>query len=101
MGFESSEVARWRLSSIVSVDESVCDALASTTAVAPFDALDTLGRDLLHAPRAAAGLLTAFGASTRALQLVWELHTRGGVALPADVVAAMRQALRSVDGMWC
>lgn len=100
MGFESSEMARWRLASVVTADESVCDALVPS-APAPFDALDRLGRDLLDAPGAAAGLLTAFGASTRALQLVWELHARGGIALPADVVAALRQALRSVDTMWC
>lgn len=101
VGFESTEVARWRLSSLAVADRTVCEALAPLDAEVPNDALDALGQDLLRSPGAAAGLLTAFGASTRALQLVWEMHARGAVALPADVVAALHQALKSVDGMWC
>lgn len=113
MGFESSEMARWRLASLVSADDTlghlVCDALSEPADVKPADvpeprtplsALDILGRDALDTPGIGANFLAAYAAQTRAIRLVWELQQRGGAALPADVVAALRQAMRAAESVW-
>jgi len=114
VGFESSEIARWRLSSLVSADDTLghvlCDALTSTVEIAttaraepetPVAALDALGRDALDTPGAGANFLTAFAAQSRALRLIWQMHERGVSPLPADVVAALRQALKAEETVWC
>ncbi len=111
MGFESTEIARWRLSSLVSTDDTlghmICDALSGTADVTtpgaetPITALDELGRNALEAPGIGANFLTAFAAQDRAVRLIWELHLRGAHPLPADVAAALQQAIRAADAVWC
>ena len=114
VGFESTEIARWRLSSLVSTDDTlghmICDALSGSVDIAdmarsgpetPITALDELGRDALDTPGIGANFLTAFAAQNRAVHLIWEMHQRGAHPLPADVAAALQQAIRAANAVWC
>ena len=101
MGYESSEMARWRLGAWVVQDAVVWQTLAPAPVPAPGQAeLETLMRTVLAEPGAAGALLAAFAAQARALNLVWEAERRGVGTLPADVVAAVRSAVEQASTGW-
>jgi len=112
VGFESTEIARWRLSSLVSSDDTlghmISDALTATDSPrmarsgpeTPLAVLDELGKGALDTPGIGANFLMAFAAQNRAVQLLWEMHERGSYPLPADVAAALQQAIRATNAVW-
>jgi hypothetical protein len=58
--------------------------------------LEQLAHDIVATPGAGGALLLAFAAQARALSLVMEaaLRTQGAAGLPAEVMAAVQNALR-------
>ena len=114
MGFESAYAARRRLALVAEsnefVHEAVHDGLESTGrspsvrlesgkfggAHAVAGHLDELAHEILATPGAGGALLAAFAAQARALSLVMEAarRTQGAAGLPAEVVAAVQNALR-------
>lgn len=59
--------------------------------------LDQLAQDIIATPGAGGALLVAFAAQARALSLVMEAarRTQGAAALPAEVMMAVQNALRT------
>lgn len=115
MGFESAYAARRRLALVAEsnefVHEAVGDGLESTArstsarmekqnfegAHAAAAHLDELAHEIMATPGAGGALLVAFAAQARALSLVIEAarRTQGAAALPAEVMAAVQNALRA------
>jgi len=115
VGFESAYAARRRLALVAEsnefVHEAVQDGLESTgrsTSVrmetAAFEGaqevaghLDALAHEIMATPGAGGALLVAFAAQARALSLVMEAarRTQGAATLPAEVMAAVQNALRA------
>lgn len=122
MGFESAHAARRRLALVAMSNEHVHEALAPGS-IAGFEVqrtgvqqvaksdganqsgvvnhLDKLAQDIMATPGAGGALLVAFAAQARALSLVMEaaLRTQGAAALPAEVMAAVQNALRAPTPM--
>ena len=119
MGFESAYAARRRLALVAEsnefVHEAVQDGLApairggqtrvesvkSESARDVATHLDQLAQDIIATPGAGGALLVAFAAQARALSLVMEAarRTQGAAALPAEVMAAVQNALRTPSPM--
>ncbi len=119
MGFESAYAARRRLALVAESNEFVMDAVQLGLAPAGrVDAsqqessknggardvaehLDRLAQDIIATPGAGGALLVAFAAQARALSLVMEAarRTQGAAALPAEVMAAVQNALRTPSPM--
>lgn len=117
MGFESTHAARRRLAMVAMSNEHVHQALGSVTFCTPdskralssqpqFEStappgvvnhLDQLAQDIMATPGAGGALLVAFAAQARALSLVLEAARRStdAAALPAEVLAAVQNALRA------
>jgi hypothetical protein len=118
VGFESAHAARRRLAVLAMSNEHVHEALGtasssphelqrsvpkpslkfeSNTPAAVVNHLDQLAKDIVATPGAGGALLVAFAAQARALSLVAEaaLRTQGAAALPAEVMAAVQNALRA------
>ena len=119
MGFESAHAARRRLAIVAMSNEHVHEALGpasfpgfelprsatqhqplkfeSNAAPGVVNHLDQLAQDIVATPGAGGALLVAFAAQARALSLVMEaaLRTQGAAGLPAEVMAAVQNALRA------
>lgn len=116
MGFESAHAARRRLATLAMNNEHVHEALApssfgnielhrtnhsqtkaeSTSSAGIVNHLDQLAQDIVATPGAGGALLVAFAAQARALSLVMEatLRTQNAAGLPAEVMAAVQNAMR-------
>ena len=119
MGFESAYAARRRLALVAESNEFVQQAVQN--GLAPANRvetnrvesvksegardvaahLDQLAQDIIATPGAGGALLVAFAAQARALSLVMEAarRTQGAAALPAEVMAAVQNALRTPSPM--
>lgn len=116
MGFESAHAARRRLAVLAMSNDRVHEGLAPACfpgfemgqlnpveTGGPFQVpdvahhLDKLAHDIVATPGAGGALLVAFANQARALALVMEaaVRTQGAAALPEEVIAAVRNALRS------
>lgn len=115
MGFESSYAARRRLALVAESNPFVHDAVHEGLEAANRDGsvrgnaakfsgqreiavhLDELAHEIMETPGAGGALLLAFAAQARALSLVMEAarRTHGAAALPAEVMAAVQNALRA------
>ena len=115
MGFESAYAARRRLAVVAEsnefVHEAVRDGLESpgwspsvrvesgkfAGAHEVAGHLDELAHAIMATPGAGGALLVAFAAQARALSLVMEAarRTPGAAGLPAEVMAAVQNALRA------
>lgn len=85
-----------RMDGVRSDDLRVESAKAETTRDVAIH-LDQLAKDIIATPGAGGALLVAFAAQARALSLVMEAarRTQGAAALPAEVMAAVQNALRA------
>lgn len=124
MGFESAHAARRRLATLAMNNEHVHEALApssfgnlelhrigqsqtkpdTTSSAGIVNHLDQLAQDIVATPGAGGALLVAFAAQARALALVMEaaVRTQNSAGLPAEVMAAVQNAMRvpeSVAGL--
>jgi len=118
VGFESAHAARRRLAMVAMSNEHVQEALGpasfpglevprsapgqtlkfeSNAPPGVVNHLDQLAQDIVATPGAGGALLVAFAAQARALSLVMEaaLRTQGAAGLPAEVMAAVQNALRA------
>ena len=115
MGFESAYAARRRLALVAESNEFVHAVVHPGLEVSGRNAsvrmesekferahevaghLDELAHEIMATPGAGGALLVAFAAQARALSLVMEAarRTQGAAALPAEVMAAVQNALRA------
>ncbi len=119
MGFESAYAARRRLALVAESNEFVQEAVhhgvpdgsepGGRNASARVETgkfigayevaghLDQLAHEIISTPGAGGALLVAFAAQARALSLVMEAarRTQGAAMLPAEVMAAVQNALRA------
>ena len=114
MGFESAYAARRRLALVAESNEFVHEAVHEGSELGRVAAvrmesekfaaahevaghLDELAHEIMATPGAGGALLVAFAAQARALLLVTEAvrRTQGAAALPAEVMAAVQNALRA------
>src|SRR5262245_11650717 len=81
--------SRWNLESCMAAQQSEPEHDES---------LHALAQRLLASSEGGAQLLAAFDRQRRALNLVWEAHSRGAVQLPESVAASVEKAFINTPG---